>query len=286
MGLARAWPGYFLGTIVYLAATAFPGIAAPGDPENYTTLIGGALDIPENSVVEGSAKYGGLQPDYLIDSGSPHFSRLFALADRVKEKNLDWWEKVRILTEEIRDNELPGKAYNDADYLSVLSRYRSLNADIPLSRYLSIGSGVCRENALILHLALKRAGIPSYHAYVTVRQGAALGGRVEDHAIVIAPKEGKLWVVDSYNSNFNGYLLEDLLEGKTPLPVRMAPFSDISPTNRKILAFNRYPRVWIPKSAGTPNELEMIPPPKYQQDFLRGIPRTCHALLRSFKDFF
>lgn len=258
-----------------LLALPFRGMAGPGNEAGFTKVYG-LLDIPDGSYVEGSYRQGGMQPDYHIDYNHPHIQRLLAYARRVKKDGGSFWSKVERLQVYIKKRHLPKGDYEAPAYIGLNKEALRLGANVSLGEYSACRSGVCRENALFLHLALKEAGIPNYHAYAAVRQMSVQWGfdNTENHGFVVAEHEGKKWVLDSYNSNFNGYLLEDLMspKGVTRLAAR-APIAVRSPDFRRILKFNDFPKVWIPKSSGKPHALEM------------GAARGCQSYYREFSGY-
>lgn len=222
--------------------------ASPSDEQNYEIRNAGTINqLPNNSVVEGSLRFGGLQPDYIIDRDHPDMKILIKVVKSMTSETDDFWTKVGVVTEFVKETILPKSDYDDADYLALLERYRSSGADIPLSEYVSCKAGVCRESALITHILLDEIGIENFHLYVHIQQYARFV-EPEDHALIIVKHGDELWTVDSYNSNFNGFLLEDLLEGGADdSNPRVAPIAEEFFPYRKILKIYNFPRVWIPK---------------------------------------
>lgn len=249
--------------LVFIASAAcfpiFIAESAPVDPENYTAYTGSLMTLPNGTHIEGSARQGGMQPDYLMDLDAPDFRRVLDYGKSLKRSKLDFWEKIRRIEKYIEQRVFPGVHYEDARYRRVSKNYLRMRQDIPLSRYLSAGSGVCREHALVMHQILQAAGIENFHAYAKIRRASVTGGFdiVEDHAFNVVKYEGKIWAVDSYYWGFNGYLLRDLVSAKGITEKSLvAPIATPSNGFRRILAFNSFPQVWVPNNL-EPVVLEM-----------------------------
>lgn len=246
-------------TTLLLLATPLMGWAGPLNEDDFEK-VHGLLDIPDGSYVEGSFRQGGVQPDYYVDQSHRDIQRLLAYARKVKKEGGTFWEKVERLQIYIKKRHLPHGEYEAPRYVDLNKKTLELGNNVSLGDYSACRSGVCRENALFLHMALKEAGIPNYHAYAKVRQASVEYDfdMRENHGFVVAEHEGKKWVLDSYNSNFNGFLLEDLMkeDGVTRWSQR-APMARYSPVTRHILEFLDYPKVWIPKTAGKPKALKL-----------------------------
>jgi hypothetical protein len=60
--------------IGFVPAAAF---SAPANPDDYIQAAGGFVDLPRGSYVEGSSKFGGIQPDYKI-ADDPDLDRFLA----------------------------------------------------------------------------------------------------------------------------------------------------------------------------------------------------------------
>ncbi len=251
-----------------LSATALQPIqlwAAPQDPENYVLLQGGLLDIADGSYIEGSWRQGGIQPDYIIDWESREFQKIRNFARRLKKRtDLSYWEKIDSINRYLSERVFPNFSYDAPDYLRLNKRHLKMKQDVPLSKYVACGSGVCREYALVVHLALKEAGIQNQHVYAKIHRASKSDGLgvVEDHAFVVVKHQGKRWVVDPYYWGFNGFLLDDLLrpEGVTASS-RAAPIATPGPDFRSILEINPFPRIWRPKKCGLRESLtELLRP--------------------------
>ncbi|MBI4424903.1 MAG: hypothetical protein HY554_14320 [Elusimicrobia bacterium] len=239
-----------------LLAEVGPAWTAPKDPWNYEVVRGGMADIPPGSHVEGSLRAGGTQPDYVVDLDSPEFQPLLRFARGQRDSRASYWEKIRLLLDYIRGQVLVGRDYHEPRYVELVARYRGLEQDVPLSRYIGVSAGVCREYALITHLALKAAGIPNRHVYALIHHAKNGSYLLEDHGFTVVRHDGEEWVVDAYFDSFNGYRLSDLRgpDGIGPNSP-YAPIARQVPDFRRIVQINDYPTVWIPsarpRAAGT-----------------------------------
>ncbi|WP_413560279.1 transglutaminase-like domain-containing protein [Bdellovibrio sp. HCB209] len=239
-----------------LTAVAY---ATPANTEAYSEQRGGFVQLPFGSYVEGSARHGGIQPDYRISADDPalkeFLERIVEMArvspeilqaeqsgDAELVKNL----KIALLAEAV-SNALPMKKYDSSPYRKVLKEHRDQGKDINLGAYLQCQAGVCRENALLTHQGLRALGITSYFVYTKVH----IGNHVEDHAIVVVKDKYKLWIVDPYNITFHGRDFNEVMQQSAWKSVTrsVAPFAN--PTNYvgRILKVLKYPSYWIPNSA-------------------------------------
>lgn len=208
-------------------------------------------DIPAGAIVEGSSKFQGLQPDYLVDFKAQEFDQLRHFSKEIAKKNIPIWEKVNAITQFIRKQLLPRGAYNDPEYLLLMKKYLAADAMVPLSAYVSCGAGVCRENAMIVHLALKEAGIENKFVYAKVQQtvfelGKKVSETIEDHAFNVVTIEGKKWIVDSYNENFHGFSYDQLLESNLNSQSRLKTLPGAVKNElifRRIVHVNNFPKV-------------------------------------------
>jgi len=221
------------------------------EDQKFTLINGGkAKHLPNGTIVEGSIIKGGIQPHYIIDISNPVFTPYLQFADKVKASPLKFWEKIDVINDVIRTRIFTRTDYDDPKYIKLLAKFRNAKKDIPLSAYVKCGAGVCRENALVAHVLLERAGIPNTHIYATIERKAATGPYyeiVEDHAFVIIKHQGQDWAVDPYYIGFNGYLLKDLMRArgvitkgtKSPIAVDHVEF-------RRILKINDFPKALVP----------------------------------------
>lgn len=242
----------------FLTVTA---LSAPTDPDNFTTQAGGFVDLPLGSFVEGSTRFGGMQPDYRIeyDPSLKNFIKQVQKATGTSPK-VSWWNlfaklnrkpeasyqsKIELVTAMIQ-TALPDRLYRSEPYLEVLETHKIRKMDVTLGSYLQCKAGVCRENALLTHLALKAVGIPNYYVYVQAQSET----RTEDHAIVVVEIDNQKWIVDPYNEGFHGKNLEDVMRPdaiENPAE-RVAGFSkELIPAPLRIIRINPYPVYWLPK---------------------------------------
>lgn len=240
----------FLAALITVSSYQPPAFAEPQNTQNYVILNGGLTDIHNGAYVEGSARHGGIQPDYQIDLQAEPLKSLLAEATEIGKLPLSHWDKVGMVVELIRSKMVYTDYYNPY-YRRLLKRYRDSRQDIPLNEYVACGAGVCREHALLLHFSLKAAGIQNKHAYASIyRASRTEGWEVrEDHAFTVVRHRGVDWVVDSYYWGFNGFRLQDLMsrDGITESSVK-APIAEPGPGVRRIVEINSFPRVFNPRS--------------------------------------
>jgi hypothetical protein len=212
-------------------------------------------DIPDGAVVEGSTRYSGLQPDYIVDTEAKEFQLFWDLADSIRlDQSKSVPEKVAILTAEIRRLFADHHRYDDPVYRSLMAEYRELGTPIPLSKYISCKAGVCRESSFLLHLVLKRAGIANYHIYAKVL--VQYQGEInvpEDHGFVVFKYNNERWIADSYFKQFNGYSFDEFLHfgPHAFTPTRNLFFAESRIERRSIVQINNFPRVHAPSSCAT-----------------------------------
>jgi hypothetical protein len=222
--------------------------APPKSPENFIEISDTLRTIPYGAVVEGSAHFGGIQPDYVVDVDVPEVQRILRYGDRLKKEKISVWEKIDRVTKYMQKRVLPKTDYDDPDYLELVARYRAEGKEIPLSAYIKCGAGVCREYSILTHLILNRAGIPSRHAYAEIRRRSDYYGYdiTEDHGFTVVKIRGKDWVVDPYYWGFHGFLLSDLVspEGITE-ESKASPIATPAPGFRRIIQLHDFPRMWI-----------------------------------------
>lgn len=236
-------------------------LSAPSAPEGYLIKQGGLVDIPDGAYVQGSSTFGGIQPDYRIDLNDPDLklfleqvrgavakSFMIRSLEKVGLRRLANHKKIELVTALVQ-KALPQGAYDAEPYLRILEEHRLQNVDITLGSYLRCQAGVCRENALLTHQALKAVGVENRFVYVFANQ---YGGAPEDHAIVVVEEKGVRWIVDPYNPNFHGRSLEDLMEpaGSNTRTPRLASFATSKGDVARILRINSYPTYWIPEANG------------------------------------
>lgn len=242
----------------FLTVAAF---SAPKNPEDFTTQAGGFVDLPMGAYVEGSLRYGGIQPDYKIEydrsltkfinqvqfatgtSRKPQRWNLFSKFNQKPEASFN--DKIELVTAMIQ-KALPHRAYDSEPYREILYKHKVQNMDINLGSYLQCKAGVCRENALLTHLALKAVGIPNHFVYVYAKTLT----HAEDHAVVVVEQDGEKWIVDPYTRIFHGKNLNDVMrpDALEKPAERIASFNrDGVVDDIMITRINPYPTYWIPK---------------------------------------
>ncbi len=171
----------------------------------YKQVSGRGVRLNHGTVVEGSVDFGGIQPNYVIDLKHPRLQSLLHAARALHSKNFA--DKIKGVVSLVQKTLTEG-AYDAPAYLKLLADNRNRRTNITLGDYLTHGAGVCRENALLTHLALLEAGVESEYLYCRSTQGAS----PEDHAVALAvDSKGRKVVVDSYNGNFHGFFLDDVM---------------------------------------------------------------------------
>jgi hypothetical protein len=203
----------------------------------------GPVTLREGAVVEGSIDHSGLQPHYVIDLSHPALRPLVDEAVAIGESDLTLFDKVEQVRQLVRQA-LPNRHYRNPTYLALLEAARTRGSNLSLGDYADpdIQAGVCREHAMLLNVLLSAAGIESYYAYTSKEED----GRVEDHAVCLLPVGEKTWVVDSYNRNFHGFLLKDLMkQGGTRFGDPLLPGANPLKYGRSI-ALAPFPVVWQP----------------------------------------
>lgn len=230
-----------------------PGVslAGPENADHFETISGGLANIESGAFVEGSVRTGGLQPDYSIDLSQEPFKSLLRDARGIGQMDIEYWDKVGMVVDLVRENFKYTNYYNPY-YRRLMKKYREAKQDVPLHEYLACGAGVCREHAMVLHFALKAAGIPNRHGYATIYRASRWHGYeiTEDHAFTVVKYKNTNWVVDAYYWGFNGFRLKDLLspEGITENSPS-APIADPQAGTRRIVNMNAFPRIFNPKNA-------------------------------------
>ena len=214
--------------------TAFPEIGRPLD---------------DRTVVEGSRKGGGLQPDFLIDHADPALrDRLLVPARAIGAKKLDDWAKLRELQALVR-SALPGDGYREGPEKERYERFIAQaagKASVSLGDYIRLGIGVCRETALLTVVALRAAGYKARFAYFKVFKDD--GEFDQDHALALVEVGGTTYVLDSYawlSRYYNGHRLADLLQppadGRYPLAGPLAADNGSDPGRWRVV-LNPFPR--------------------------------------------
>jgi len=187
--------------------------------KNAKVKKGGFIRLANGSRVQGTAHVGGLQPDYIIDTKSSEIKEF--LKDIRSLENCSTTEKIEGIGQILRHKYIHRTEYDDAVYLDLMNHYRNRSLEIPLSEYLKIQRGVCREISLLTVLAQNEVGIESYYYYAKVQTEFSGVQKTEDHAVVIANIDNDFYVVDNYFRMFNGFRLEDLNSGVTSYSGKM-----------------------------------------------------------------
>lgn len=237
---------------VFLAAflPALPAPAAPKDVAAYDVVAGGFADIRSGAFIEGSVGHGGTQPDYVVDTNAEPLKSLLAEAAEIGRRESEYWNRVGLIVDLVREK-FRYTDYFNPFYRRLMKKYRDARKDVPLHEYLACGAGVCREHALVLHFALKAAGVPNRHSYARIYRASKWHGYeiTEDHAFTVVKRGNVEWVVDAYYWGFNGFRLRDLMspEGITERSPH-APIADPAPGTRRIVGINAFPVVYNPKN--------------------------------------
>lgn len=214
--------------------------------ENYVDTASRFLNLSAGAILEGSSRHGGLQPDYLIDIDNPVFDGLREFVrGLVTKQDMSYWTKVSSVTQYIQSEMLYRRDYDDETYQKLIAHYRLLNIPIPLSEYVKAHSGVCRENAIILHFALEWMGIENRFLYVHVNEVLESRVNEEDHAVVVVMVDGELRVVDSYHFfTYTGFRLQDLLgSGVANIDLNVSELLNNNTFPRRFERVNTYPLV-------------------------------------------
>jgi hypothetical protein len=239
-----------IGIALLLGLLSSASYAGPQDPSEFDIIKGGLVNIADGAYIEGSQRQGGIQPDYKVDLESEPLKGIMQKAAAVQELKLEYWDTVGMVVEIVRRDVFSYTDYKNPYYRRLLKKYRLANEDIPLSEYAVCRAGVCREHALILHFALKAAGITNDFAYADVLRVQGYHQITEDHAFTVVKRNGVQWVVDAYNEYFNGYRLNDLMKvGGPSSEAEVAPIAQRTSVIRFIKKINDFPIVFNPKGA-------------------------------------
>lgn len=240
----------FLTLVIFFCFFTTASLAAPKIPANYNVIQGGLANIKDDAFVEGSLKKGGIQPDYFIDLTQEPLKSVMESAKKIGLTKNKFWDKVGLVVELVRSDVFKYTDYYNPYYRRLLKKYREANTDIPLHEYGGCAAGVCREHALVLHFALKAAGIKNLHGYANIYRASNWYNfeSYEDHAFTVVEHKGTMWVVDAYYWGFNGFRLIDLMspQGITENSLH-APIANPAPGTRRILKINKFPIIYNPK---------------------------------------
>lgn len=176
---------------------------------------GGFISVANGSRIQGTTHIGGMQPDYIIDTKSAEIQYMLKEVAFLKTADCSVWDKIDIFGTILRDKYLLRTEYDDINYVQLLKSYKDQDLEIPLSEYLKINKGVCRESALLTIIGLNSIGIESYYYYAKVGCKTEDNLKQEDHAVVLVNINNQFWVIDNYFRAFNKKPLEQLqsLEG-------------------------------------------------------------------------
>lgn len=177
-----------------------------------TIKKGGFISIANGSRIQGTTHVNGLQPDYIIDSKSSEIQHYLKKISYIRNVDMSVWQKIDKVGEILRDDYILRTEYDDDMYLELLQDYKTANLEIPLSEYLKINKGVCREIALLTVLGLNSLGIESYYYYAKVSTEFQNKIKEEDHAVVLVNINNIFWVIDNYFRAFNKCKLEDIIK--------------------------------------------------------------------------
>lgn len=203
---------------------------------------GGFINVANGSRVQGTVHVGGIQPDYIIDTRSSEIEDFIRKVEsETKNKSMD--EQIETIGAIVREA-LGRTEYTDTQYLALLEDYKNKEIEIPLSEYLKIKKGVCREVSLLTIIGLNHVGIESYYYYVKVNTDFNGKSKDEDHAVVVVNKDNELVVIDNYFRAFNNQKFDELqnTEGLDVLSGLM--YDDISLAQKgkaRILMSRLYP---------------------------------------------
>jgi hypothetical protein len=222
-----------------IAKAKLPGVV-------YRKVNGGPVELFHGSLVEGSIDRRGIQPHYVVDLFEPRITTFLSAARALRKSVPDFHARcdaVRALV----SRSMRVKGYSADVYLGMLGRARQRRHNVTLGEYLRISAGVCREHALLAHLALREAGIHTRYLYV--RAVNPEGQDVEDHAIALAfdgaeartDDLSNAWIVDAYNPMFHGKRLPKFLRDPSSALDTGWSFRVLE-----------YPTYWIPVRAALP----------------------------------
>lgn len=176
-------------------------------------IAGKGLTFYNGTRIEGSTVKGGLQPTYIVDSRHSLLKEVIAKARRAMgEGTLE--EQIKNVSDYIAFEVFEPTSYEDPLYLDLMRQFRETGRDIPVSEYLKIKKGTCREVAIVTQLVFQELGFESEYLYarvVTTRLNEV--PVAEPHAFNLVRIDGKEVIIDNYFSQFHMKLLSDLYEG-------------------------------------------------------------------------
>lgn len=205
-------------------------------------------ELIDGAIIEGSSKYGGIQPDYRISLHSQEMQTYLHQAKQLGTQNLplgDLINKVNMLTQET----LPKRSYYGLSYRLYLKESREQNSPVSLDGYINRGCGVCRESAILNHFALKSAGLSPKLVYVKISRTFFGKEILEDHAINLINFNGEDIVVDAYFVPFNGQKYSALIENEGinySTGINGAYINSSGSEVAKIIGILPYPKLYLP----------------------------------------
>lgn len=171
---------------------------------------GGFISIANGSRVQGTTHVNGLQPDYIVDTASKEIQGFIKAISTLKTDNLSVVGKIDKVGEILRKDFILKTEYEDPVYLQLLKKYKDSGLEVPLSEYLKIKRGVCREISMLTSIALNSLGVESYYYYAKVRTSFEGIVKEEDHAIVPVSINGEFLISDNYFRMFDKEKLSNL----------------------------------------------------------------------------
>lgn len=166
-------------------------------------------EIPDGTIVEGSIRTGGTQPDYRINLKDPNVAAYLEEARKIGALSLSDWEKVELVSQ-LTNSKLPNKSYEGRPYLQILKKYRTGERPVELGAYFEKGSGVCREHALANFLALREAGLKPRYQSMEISRTFRGQEIIEDHSFNSIEIDGSQVAIDSYFAPFHGRRMKEL----------------------------------------------------------------------------
>lgn len=265
---------HYIRRVILLLSHLWMAIAfsAPPNPQEFKIQQGGFVDLSHGAIVQGSVSHGGGQPDFVIDMNDPDLSAflkqvryavwrspMILFLKMIGQNEIVRTKTIEVVTALIR-KALPERSGRSETYMRVLEEHRLAGLDISLGSYLRCAAGVCRENALLTHLALKAVGIQNHYVYIKVGYSHTF----EDHAVVvIQDKNHERWIVDPYNMFFHGRNFDDLVNMESRgrpknLEPRIASFADDTGRFSRIVSVLGYPTYWIPNQRSNRMECSAV----------------------------
>ena len=169
---------------------------------------GGFISVANGSRVQGTTCAGGLQPDYIVDTTSKEIKSFINSVAHLKNENMI--TKMDKVGEILRQNFIHKTEYEDPIYLALLKKYREAELEVPLSEYIKINRGVCREISILTCIALNTLGLESYYYYAKVKTVFDGIAKEEDHAVVAISVDNEFLIADNYFKMFNKQKLSEL----------------------------------------------------------------------------